>query len=153
MSKKEEGVATAIVVDLDGTLCDVNHRVHHVRKEKKDWKAFHTGLVDDEINPWCDQLIHAMKAQSYAIILLTGRDEKYRDLTEGWLNKYSVPHDALFMRPHDDFRKDDVIKAEIYEKEILPYYHVLFVVEDRKSVVEMWREKGVVCLQCDWGDF
>ena len=57
------------------------------------------------------------------------------------------------MRPHDDFRKDDVIKAEIYEKEILPYYHVLFVVEDRKSVVEMWREKGVVCLQCDWGDF
>jgi phosphoserine phosphatase len=31
--------------------------------------------------------------------------------------------------------------------------HVLFIVEDRSSVVEMWRQQGFVCLQCAPGDF
>jgi hypothetical protein len=30
---------------------------------------------------------------------------------------------------------------------------VLFVVEDRNRVVEMWREEGLVCLQCAPGEF
>jgi hypothetical protein len=30
---------------------------------------------------------------------------------------------------------------------------VLFIVEDRTSVVEMWRAQGFVCLQCAPGDF
>jgi hypothetical protein len=29
---------------------------------------------------------------------------------------------------------------------------VLFVVEDRSRVVEMWRAEGLVCLQCAPGD-
>jgi hypothetical protein len=30
---------------------------------------------------------------------------------------------------------------------------VLIVVEDRNRVVQMWREEGLVCLQCAPGEF
>jgi len=30
---------------------------------------------------------------------------------------------------------------------------VLFIVEDRSSVVDMWRAQGLVCLQCAPGEF
>jgi hypothetical protein len=30
---------------------------------------------------------------------------------------------------------------------------ILFVVEDRSGVVEMWRSEGLVCLQCAPGEF
>jgi len=30
---------------------------------------------------------------------------------------------------------------------------ILFVVEDRSRVVEMWRGEGLVCLQCAPGEF
>jgi hypothetical protein len=57
------------------------------------------------------------------------------------------------MRKEGDHREDSVIKKEIYLKDILPKNEVLFIVEDRLSVVKMWRSLGLVCLQCDWGDF
>src|ERR1700677_122552 len=39
----------AIICDLDGTLCDIEHRRHHVRKtdgSKKNWMAFMDGIKD-----------------------------------------------------------------------------------------------------------
>ena len=33
-----------IIVDIDGTIADVRHRLHHVKDGKKDWNAFHAEL-------------------------------------------------------------------------------------------------------------
>ena len=143
----------AIIVDLDGTLCNVDHRVSHVRKQEKDWKAFNEGMVDDGIYKWCFELIESMRKQDYKIILVTGRDDSYRLQTIDWLKKYNVSYDELYMRVESDHRADDLIKKEIYENSIQKKYKVLFVLEDRLSVVKMWREIGLFCLQCDWGDF
>ena len=57
------------------------------------------------------------------------------------------------MRQNSDRRPDDVIKAEIYETCIEPYYNVLYVFDDRDRVVKMWREKGLTCLQVAEGNF
>jgi hypothetical protein len=57
------------------------------------------------------------------------------------------------MRALADHRDDWVMKKEIYHKEIAPNYQIEFVIEDKASVVKMWRELNLVCLQCDWGDF
>ncbi len=143
----------AIIVDLDGTLCDVNHRVHFVEQEPKDWRSFHTSLVHDPVNPWCLDLIIAMKKEGVETVLLTGRPEYHRAATESWLAENKVPYAKLIMRKIGDKRGDEITKWEFYEQEIAPLYQVLFVVEDRLRVVKMWREKGIVCLQCDWGDF
>ncbi|GAB4011630.1 MAG: NIF family HAD-type phosphatase [Bdellovibrio sp.] len=143
----------AIIVDIDGTLADVEHRVHHVRGDKKDWKSFNRSMGNDTLNLWCKKLIDAMKNKNYEVLLVTGRGEDYRDHTENWLKQNQVQYDHLWMRAAKDHRGDDIIKREIYFEKIKNQYDVLFVVDDRKSVVAMWRKLGLVCLQCDWGDF
>lgn len=153
MAENASNTGQSIIVDLDGTLCDIEHRVHHVQQSSKNWSAFHNGLVDDKINPWCEKLIRAMADHEYQIILLTGRGEEFRDQTLDWLKRHHIAFEHLFMRPKADRRSDYVIKREIYETRIRDYYDVLFVVEDRASVVKMWREIGLVALQCDWGNF
>ncbi len=144
---------TAIIVDLDGTLTNCDHRLFHVKKKPKDWKAFFDKMEDDEIHSWCEELILAMQARGHAIILLTGRPEDYREPTQKWLSRYQIPYDLLLMRAQGDHREDAQIKWELYQREIAPKYRALFCVEDRAGVVAMWREKGIPTLQCDLGDF
>lgn len=143
----------AIIVDIDGTLADVEHRVHHVRGDNKNWKAFNQSMENDQLNVWCKKLIDAMKAKHLEVLLVTGRDEDYRTHTEKWLKQHQITYDHLWMRSAKDYRSDDIIKKEIYQQKISDHYNILFVVDDRISVVKMWRSLGLVCLQCDWGDF
>lgn len=143
----------AIIVDLDGTLADVEHRVSYVRMNPKDWKNFNEHMIHDPINHWCDELIKAMKKQGYKIIFVTGRGEDYRNHTESWLLKHNVSYDFLYMRKIGDYREDNDVKEEIYKNFIKDKFNILFVVDDRKSVVARWRELELICLQCDWGDF
>ena len=143
----------AILVDLDGTLADIEHRVHHVQSEEKDWKAFNEGIPLDSLNGWCADLVKAMQGESYKIIFITGRSEACREVTVDWLAKHDISFEHLYMRSSKDRREDFEVKKEIYLNDIKKDYEVVFVVEDRASVVKMWRSIGLVCLQCDWGDF
>lgn len=143
----------AILVDIDGTLADVEHRVHHVQSDNKDWKAFNDGMHADKLNHWCADLVKAMQGENYKIIFITGRGESYREMTEEWLKKHSISYSHLYMRPKKDRREDFEVKKELYNEKIKVDYKVVFVIEDRASVVKMWRDIGLVCLQCDWGDF
>jgi uncharacterized HAD superfamily protein len=143
----------AIIVDLDGTLCDVEHRVHHVQGPNKDWLQFNQLLVHDALNDWCFELIEAMVARNYKIIFVTGRGESNRLPTEEWLTRHSVAYEHLYMRALLDQREDADVKEDIYLQFIEPKYHISFVLDDRQSVVDRWRELKLVCLQCAPGNF
>lgn len=143
----------AIIVDLDGTLCDVEHRVHHVRSKPKNWSAFNQAMDQDKPYFWCIELIAAMQGRGYKIYFVTGRDENFREMTSAWLKLHHVSYDHLYMRADQDFREDSEVKEEIYITHIEKNSQVLFVVDDRKSVVERWRKLGLTCLQCAPGDF
>lgn len=149
MSSKQK----AIIVDLDGTLCDVEHRVHHVQSETKNWKAFNELMVHDELNHWCFELMAAMTARGYKVLFVTGRGEAWRAPTEAWLHKHAVIYEHLFMRALIDYREDSDVKEDIYRNMIEQNYQVLFVIDDRKSVVERWRTLELICLQCAPGNF
>jgi FMN phosphatase YigB (HAD superfamily) len=141
-----------IIVDLDGTLCNADHRRHFVESEKKDWNGFYENMTHDEPNEWCLEIMDRFKASE--IVFVTGRPEKYRDITKAWLTKkcgYGTR--PLFMRKNNDFRPDFMIKTEIYKEHIEPEYQVMFCVDDRKQVVDAWRELGLICLQCADGNF
>ena len=143
----------AIIIDLDGTLCDIEHRVHHVKSKPKDWDAFNQALDQDRPYYWCIELMAAMKSHGYKIYFVTGRGENYRKMTVDWLGHHKILFDELHMRKDQDFREDSEVKEEIYINEIEKNSQVLFVVDDRKSVVERWRKLGLTCLQCAVGDF
>lgn len=36
-----------VIFDIDGTLANAEHRVHHLQKEPKDWDAFFAGCTQD----------------------------------------------------------------------------------------------------------
>ena len=146
---------SAIVCDLDGTLADCNHRRHHVRKqegEKKDWAAFFRGIPDDPVNEWCEEILNAMRAK-HKIVLCTGRDSNQQINTVNWLKKHEIQYDDLFMRDRTDSRQDAIVKEIILDFEILTRYTPYIMIDDRQQVVDMWRRRGFVCLQCDEGDF
>ena len=70
-----------------------------------------------------------------------------------WLNDNGIKFDDLYMRFTNDLRKDSIVKQEIYEMCIKDKYNVLFVLDDRDQVVNMWREQGLKCLQVAEGNF
>jgi predicted kinase len=147
---------SAIICDLDGTLCDINHRRHHVRVpegKKKNWVAFMEGIKDDKLNLWCDNILHALRMGGMKIVLCSGRSENERPQTVEWLKKNVVYYENLFMRLGGDSRRDDIVKEILLDFEILTRYTPHFMIDDRQQVVNMWRKRGFVCLQCDVGDF
>lgn len=146
-------IAKAILFDVDGTLADLEHRLKYVHQTPKDWHAFHSSLMEDTPHEWCLELLNLYRGNGYKVILMTGRGEEYRDLSLKWFEKYDINYDELLMRPAGDQRHDWEIKKELYENFVKDNYDIRFVVEDRKSVVKMWRDIGLVCLQCAPGDF
>jgi hypothetical protein len=57
------------------------------------------------------------------------------------------------MREAGDKRADDIVKAEIFFRDIAPRWNVKAAIDDRNRVVAMWRSLGLLCLQVAEGDF
>jgi FMN phosphatase YigB (HAD superfamily) len=153
----------AIIVDLDGTLFDIEHRRKYVDGSlgKKDWKKFYEGIPDDTVNKWCLSIIIALLDRSddgldkIELIFVTGRPSNHRYETYLKLNAHLSKKQCsnLLMRLEGDFREDYIVKEEIYNEYIKDNYDVLFALDDRSQVVKMWRKNGIVCLQCAEGNF
>lgn len=144
----------AIIIDLDGTLCNVAHRTHLVKQSPPDWPAFFDACADDTPNPAIAALVRMAVDMGYPIIYVSGRPETHRAPTEAWLTRYGLDdHALLVMRPAGDYRQDAIVKRELYEQHIAGTYPILFCVDDRDQVVAMWRALGLTCLQCADGNF
>lgn len=143
---------TAIIVDLDGTLADIRIRVKHLQTPKKDWKSFNKSIETDDLHEWCRQIILRF-CDDHKIIIVSGRTDALKKETEDWLRKFDVPYHYLYMRNKSDNRPDTAVKLEIFEREIRDKFHVLFALDDRQKVVDMWRAEGLVVLQCAPGNF
>lgn len=143
MSKKR-----GLIIDLDGTLCNNEHRHHVYMQKPRDWDKINSLAEFDLANEWCMEIIHKFQEAGYRIVFLTGRGEDAREITEKWLSKHVPVYDKLLMRAKRDYREDTEVKEEIYRAEIEPFYDILFCVDDRRPVVDMWRKIGLTCLQC-----
>ena len=143
----------AALFDIDGTLADVSHRRHFVESRPKNWKAFYSRMSDDTTNRQIALIAHALKRAGYRIVLVTGRPDEYETTTRIWLKRRFIIYDDLFMRKAGDNRPDEIIKAELLNKIQEAGYVIDMVFDDRKKVVDMWRSKGLLCLQVAEGDF
>ncbi|MGE3537952.1 MAG: hypothetical protein AB7N91_11040 [Candidatus Tectimicrobiota bacterium] len=146
-------VQDIVIFDLDGTLALVEHRVHHLTGDTQDWRAFHAACPDDLPNAPIIALKHALTAQGYAFWIVSGRSDEVATETLAWLQQHVGAFDRLIMRPAGDQTPDDLLKRSWVEDGTIPQARVLMVFEDRASVVKMWRELGLTCLQVAPGDF
>lgn len=151
---------SVVVCDLDGTLCDISHRVHLVAdKDNRDWNKFFELTPGDSIRKTTEEMLLKFKEADKTIIFVSARPEKCRADTEAWLSKHyffneNVEGDVyipgkkvtgyftLIMRPDHDTRDDAIVKKEILDKYLKTEW-IHAVIDDRPKVVRMWRENGL----------
>lgn len=157
-----------IIVDIDGTLADCSARLHFITQFKDDveatfkadWDAFYENCdKDDPIEPTC-QMVRTLRGAGWGVILITGRSSMAREKTIEWLEQNKIPWDLILMRKHGDHTDDHELKRQWLNdmrdgRIVLPKNISVptIVLEDRSRVVEMWREEGLIALQCAKGDF
>lgn len=153
------------IFDLDGTLADAEHRIHHISGAKKDWRAFFAACVDDAPIPGAIATMMALQRGGAECWIWTGRSNEVRRETVAWLAKHGVmlhtvwrrfgrAPERFLMREAGDHRPDHVIKGEWLSMLDPPEFNRLTAVfEDRARVVQMWRDAGVPCFQVAPGEF
>lgn len=142
-----------IVVDMDGTLANGDHRIHHITTKPKNWTNYFAACDKDIPISHMIEILRAMKSIGYHIIVASGRSDEVRDKTEAWLVDHKVPWDVLIMRKAGDHTPDDELKVSWLREGLIVQDNVLCVFDDRDRVVKAWRDAGLPCLQVAPGDF
>ena len=112
-----------------------------------------TRVLEDSVNVPIAEIVKFYSKQGILIIIASGRKDDCRADTETWLKCNDIPYNLLLMRSADDSRKDSITKSELYDNNIKGKYEILFVLDDRKQIVDKWRELGLTCLQVADGNF
>jgi phosphoglycolate phosphatase-like HAD superfamily hydrolase len=147
---------TTIIFDIDGTLSDCDWRVHFVRTKPKNWAAFNKGMSLDPAYTDMVDLLKILYNAGNIILIATGRGEEFRKVTETWLKDVAGIenlYEKLYMRPAGDMRSDAIVKSELLDQMHKDGYDPVMAFDDRQQVVDMWRDRGIRCLQVAPGDF
>lgn len=141
------------VFDIDGTLSDPTHRLHLIKSEKPDWRAFFAAVDKDAPHPHIVTLCrHLMEASK--VVFVSGRSDECRAQTDFWLRMHVGGHfGRVYMRKEGDHRDDSAIKVELLAQVRADGYEPIMAFDDRMRVVAAWRHAGVPCAQVAEGDF
>ena len=137
-----------MICDIDGTLADITHRLHYVQGEERDWKGFFNEMEKDEPRFYVyEQHVAPELEEGVGLILMSGRPEEYRRKTELWLEanfpelwKKSI---TLIMRKAGSRVPDTEVKQKMLDVFIKDKSKVVKVVDDRPSVIRMWKSNGL----------
>jgi hypothetical protein len=136
------------VVDLDGVVADVAHRLHHVERRPKDWDAFFAAAPDDP--PLTEGLAVVRRLLvDHDVTFLTGRPERCRADTEAWLGRLGFGGHPVEMRAAGDRRPAAQVKVRTLRR-LARGRRVGVVVDDDPLVVAAVRDAGYPVLHADW---
>lgn len=136
------------VIDIDGVVADVRHRLHLIHDRPKQWEAFFSAAADDPPLPEGVGLVLEL-ARDHDVLWLTGRPERNRGLTTRWLAAQGLPDSPLLMRPDRDFRPARLTKREELRR-LRRDRDIAVVVDDDPDVVAMLTEDGFPVRLADW---
>lgn len=138
------GTPDAVVVDIDGTIA-----------KNLSGRGFYddSRVHEDSPNVPVVDLVKRLHKDGVQIIYSSGRADSCREQTQEWIDTHVDVPGPLLMRKAGDYRKDNIVKLEIFDREIRDNYNVLFSLDDRDQVVAMYRSLGITVLQVDYGDF
>lgn len=127
-----EDLEEAFIFDVDGTLM----------------KMFGRGPFDwhrvGEDTPIANVIKVAKALQKqYTLIALSGRDEVCMHETVESLAAAGVFVKEIHMRPANSYIPDDIVKHDLFYKNVAPFYNVVGVFDDRLKVCRMWEEIGL----------
>jgi hypothetical protein len=136
------------VIDIDGVVADVRHRLHLIEGGPRRWDEFFRRASDDPPLPAGVDLVRELAAD-HDVVWLTGRPERIRDDTVRWLEEHGLPHGRLLMRPERDFRPARLTKREELRR-LRRGREVAVVIDDDPDVVATLTEDGFPVRLADW---
>ncbi|MEE1940246.1 hypothetical protein V1L54_12675 [Streptomyces sp. TRM 70361] len=136
------------VFDLDGTLADVRHRLHHIDGRRRDWDAFFAAAPGDP--PLARGVALALSsAERHELAYVTGRPERCRRDTLEWLARHGLPAGRLLMRGDRDRRPARVVKLELLRR-LAGEGTVALVVDDDHQVCDAYEAAGFPVVRAGW---
>lgn len=147
--ERPENGHPSFIVDIDGTLANLNGRSPYENDSKK-------YLEDLPIQDVVDT-VRDLETEGRVIVFMSGRSETHREATEQWLEthvrtaRFRFQH-LLLMRGEDDKRPDDGVKYDLFDKHVRDDYDVIGVIDDRPQVLRMWRKIGLTTFQVGSGE-
>lgn len=136
------------VLDIDGVLADVRHRLHHLQARPKNWTAFFDSAPDDPVLAEGHSLAEELAA-AHEVLYLTGRPERCRVDTQLWLDHHGFPSGRLLMRDDTDRRPARFTKLERLRR-LDAERGVAILVDDDDRVVEAAVEAGFAVRHATW---
>jgi len=142
-------VATPLIVlDIDGVLADVRHRLHHLARRPKDWERFFAAAKDDDVLEIGAEFARKAAA-THDIVYLTGRPDRLRAATQAWLDRQLLPSGRLVMRREGDRRPSAVVK--LHELRSLRRESTVdLLVDDDPTVIDAARAAGFTVQLAEW---
>ena len=137
------------VIDLDGVLADVRHRLHFLESSPKDWDGFFAGIPDDPVLAEGRTVVERLVAD-HELVYLTGRPESTRAETEEWLDRHRLPRARLVMRRPRDRRPARVTKPALLRELEAEGRRVGVVVDDDPAVCDALERAGWPVLRAEW---
>lgn len=136
------------VIDIDGVLADVLHRLHHVASRPKDWKSFFAAAPKDELLDEGARVAHAL-ASVHEVVYLSGRPEMCRADTEAWLERHGLPDGEVLLRPANDRRPARDFKVQALDR-LSARRDIAVLVDDDPLVCEAAKAAGYDVLPATW---
>lgn len=137
------------VVDIDGVLADVNHRLGRLASRPKDWDGFFAALPQD--TPYAEGMAIAQRlAEDHTLVYLSGRPERTREPTQTWLTKHGFPPGDVLLRSDDDRRPAPAFKVTAVRR-LARQHPVRIVVDDHPGVCQALRDAGFDVFETAWG--
>ena len=137
------------VVDIDGVLADVRHRLKYVESRPKDWDRFFDSAIDDE--PLAEGLatVRRLVEAGHEVVFLTGRPLRCRADTETWLRRHGLGTHRLLMRREGDRRPARLVKRDELRR-LARGREVAVVVDDDPEVCAALNADGWPVMVADW---
>ena len=136
------GKPGAVIVDVDGTLCDVSGIRHYVTGKRRNFDKFHKASALCPPIPATLEWVADWVERGAAIIIVTARRREYEQLTRTWLHKWDVDCHELHMRANNDDRPDREVKRDILAN-IRERYEVIAAIDDNPNVIALWESEGI----------
>ncbi|MGH9062787.1 MAG: hypothetical protein ACRD0L_02210 [Acidimicrobiales bacterium] len=140
----------AVVVDLDGVLSDASGRQRLLAGAAPDWAAFFAAAGDDPVLAGGAALLAALDP-SLAVVVSTGRPVRLAAATVAWLARHELRWDLLAMRPAGNRGHAVGTKSAALHIILELGFEPLLALDDDPSVVAMYRDAGVACVEVGSG--
>jgi len=142
-----EGIP-AVIFDIDGTLVDVSSIQHLVSSGHRQFDAFHRESINCPPFSQVLEIAQSLLKGPIKVLAISGRQERYRTLTDYWLAMHSLPLHELVLRPNDYQGNRVQFKKEKYAG-VASKYNILAVFDNDPELLSLWLTTQIpMVVQC-----